>query len=309
MQGLVALFTAFLLLLLSPSLTGTRHAHARSAEKKGRGEMLRKQKQLVNRLYEEKCYFDCIAETRRLMVYDTDRSRNAGYEYFILGLYYQGKQYRSVLRIISSPREGPRSFPTLLLASQSYLRLGMTANSLAALKRIDYSETTGEWRYDLLIRRTDAALHAGDFKGMTKEIQRYRSLFPEDHRAEGLQRDCLRHRDISRRSVPLAATLSTLIPGSGQMYTGRYSSGIISFAAIVACGLGAYYSYQRGDKPIAYTLAFFTVLFHGGNIYGAYNSAESHNRESLARFREGIQKNHIPPYDPMKYSERERLLR
>jgi TM2 domain-containing membrane protein YozV len=85
---------------------------------------------------------------------------------------------------------------------------------------------------------------------------------------------------INYKKPLLAATLSTLVPGLGKVYTGYYKDGIIAF---VMTGLSAYQAYRgynaRGVKSGLFIIyAGMTTGFYIGNIYGAVKSAKLKNR-------------------------------
>jgi putative membrane protein insertion efficiency factor len=83
--------------------------------------------------------------------------------------------------------------------------------------------------------------------------------------------------DVPRKHPNLAAGLSVVIPGSGQMYTGRYYDG---FRHLVVNGLlifSVYQLFQEEYYAAGYLLVGFTLPFYVGNIVGAKRSAESYN--------------------------------
>ena len=60
------------------------------------------------------------------------------------------------------------------------------------------------------------------------------------------------------------------MPGAGQMYAGKYTSGIVSFIGIAAMAGGAVLFYRSGRRDLSYTFIFFSSVFYLGNIYGAF---------------------------------------
>jgi len=81
-----------------------------------------------------------------------------------------------------------------------------------------------------------------------------------------------------RRSPFLAGTLSAIVPGSGQWYTGRFWDGL---SALVLNGIFAYGIYKTFDAklyPASGILIFFGLGFYGGNIFFAVLGAHKFNR-------------------------------
>lgn len=80
-----------------------------------------------------------------------------------------------------------------------------------------------------------------------------------------------------RKNPVKAALFSTVIPGSGKIYTEDYGDGITAF---ILTGLFAYLAYDNFDAGHDFRAYLFTGLgawFYAGNIYGSYSSAQIFN--------------------------------
>jgi hypothetical protein len=102
------------------------------------------------------------------------------------------------------------------------------------------------------------------------------------------------------KSELIAGMLSTLIPGSGKIYTEDYGDGITVF---LLTGLFTYLAYTNFEHD-HYTRAWiFTALgagFYGGNIYGSIASAQIFNAKVNFDFENGLKlfledKNYFTP--------------
>jgi len=101
-------------------------------------------------------------------------------------------------------------------------------------------------------------------------LNRNRALFLRWKSEEGAS-------EVPQKHPNLAAGFSVVIPGSGQMYSGRYYDG---FRHLVVNGLLIFSVYQLFKEEYyaaGYLLAGFTLPFYVGNIVGAKRSAESYN--------------------------------
>ena len=79
----------------------------------------------------------------------------------------------------------------------------------------------------------------------------------------------------------LAGALSAAIPGLGQVYTGRWRDGLISFL-VNGLFIGAIaVAIDRGHDESAAVLGFFELGFYSANIYNAVNDAHKKNRDQL----------------------------
>ncbi|NCC50323.1 MAG: membrane protein insertion efficiency factor YidD [Spartobacteria bacterium] len=91
---------------------------------------------------------------------------------------------------------------------------------------------------------------------------------------------CEMTEDFPFRSPALAGTLSAIVPGSGQVYCGRYQEG---FWAFVVCGAFAFASYEAFDHDLDWVGAVTTLTglsWYSGNIYGATSAAHKYNRRA-----------------------------
>jgi TM2 domain-containing membrane protein YozV len=106
-----------------------------------------------------------------------------------------------------------------------------------------------------------------------------------DPRAAGVRESLVEldlYRERPRKSRLLAGTLSTVIPGSGQMYAGRYRDGLVAFTVSSLFIAGTVVALNDENYPLAAIAGIVGLPFYVGNIYGAANAADKYNL-SLAR--------------------------
>lgn len=102
--------------------------------------------------------------------------------------------------------------------------------------------------------------------------------------------------DFKRKSPLLALTLSSIIPGSGQIYSGLTYDGINSFIINGLLGGTAatawYYEINRDHDKRNYTLPIISTLafsfFYITNLYNSYNSANRYNSYNESRYYDSI---------------------
>ncbi|MCP4134028.1 MAG: hypothetical protein GY754_23860 [bacterium] len=258
-----------------------------------------KQKRFVKELYLKKNYFDTIGETRRLMILDRG---NHYYSYFINSNYFLGAQYKTVVYNLTREEEGTvpgLGFKKNILVSQSFLKLGFYERSSRVLQDVDYSAIDPTARYELLVRKIEPYIYVDEYEQAIKEIERSREFVPDKKKLAELDRCIKAHREMGCKYPALSVTLSVLIPGAGQIYSGRYLDGLFSFLGVALMAAGTWYFYDRNEKGLSYTAGFFTALFYAGNIYGAYNSASQRNIFARQGFRNGLLNRYIPRYRPL----------
>lgn len=90
----------------------------------------------------------------------------------------------------------------------------------------------------------------------------------------------LQGRELPRKSVPLAAALSTAVPGAGKFYARRPYDGIVSLLMVGLTGWQAYNGFRHGGRNSVKGWVYGTISagFHAGNVYGAVIATRSYNK-------------------------------
>lgn len=86
-----------------------------------------------------------------------------------------------------------------------------------------------------------------------------------------------------KKSPPLAAAASLVLPGSGQMYSGHWFDGFQALTMVSFFGVSAYgtYLYDRefsSNYGLTITSAAIGAFFYVANSYGAWKTAEFYNQ-------------------------------
>jgi TM2 domain-containing membrane protein YozV len=89
-------------------------------------------------------------------------------------------------------------------------------------------------------------------------------------------------RDIRRRSRLASTLLSMILPGAGQLYSGRAGDGAYSFLSVAGTGLVAWWfaaepAVRDRTRVKVSIFGVITALFYAGNVYGANVAARDHN--------------------------------
>lgn len=288
-----------------------QNPRATAARPANDGDFTNAQKTLIRQLHADKRYFDCIAETRRLLEYARpNEADQASYRYFIDVNYFLGGQYRTVFENVLKRHDDRSAYavPSSILSAQALFSLGRDGSALDELSRWDYAALTERDRRELFFRRSEFLLRSYRYAPVIDEIAKTRSLLPTLP-AAAMSEELARHRDAGRKVPWLAAVMSAALPGSGQAYAGKYLAGIISLAGVAVTSYGAYHFHSRGEWNLAYTCGFFAALFYGGTVYGAHNAARDANRNADDAFNRAFIKQHIPPYRPAAFMDRQAVMR
>ncbi|MDE0424588.1 tetratricopeptide repeat protein [Candidatus Poribacteria bacterium] len=94
---------------------------------------------------------------------------------------------------------------------------------------------------------------------------------------------------LPRRSPTVAGVLSALVPGSGQVYSGRRVDGFYTFMSVAVLGSASVYYARKERYEVAIPVAALGLLLYGNNIYQGIQAAETFNLQHEERFRNQIQ--------------------
>lgn len=111
------------------------------------------------------------------------------------------------------------------------------------------------------------------------------TLLPADER-EPFRQAVANYQALELKSPPLAATLSAVIPGSGQLYVGRVRQAALAFALNGIFVLGTLEALQNENYVVGGLLLFLEVGWYGGNIYNASNNAHKYNQRLKQNYRQ-----------------------
>lgn len=91
---------------------------------------------------------------------------------------------------------------------------------------------------------------------------------------------------LPRRSPFLAGLMSSVVPGSGRLYTGRINDALTSLITVGITGWQAYDGFHRDglSSVKGWTLGTLSSIFYLGNIYGSVISAHVYNDHVAEEF-------------------------
>ena len=118
------------------------------------------------------------------------------------------------------------------------------------------------------------------------------SVYPDSPFAEVSVRLARRVKNadtLPHRSPTVAGVLSVLVPGSGQVYSGKTVDGLYAFMSVAVLGSASVYYSSKERYEVAVPVAVLGVFFYGNNIYQGIRSAQTFNLQHEGRFRSRIQ--------------------
>lgn len=91
----------------------------------------------------------------------------------------------------------------------------------------------------------------------------------------------IRSKQLNYKKPYKAALFSSIIPGTGKMYTKNWKDGIISLMFVGVNAWQAYRGFNKYGKNSVYGWVFASLSagFYAGNIFGSYKSAKKYNKK------------------------------
>ena len=176
--------------------------------------------------------------------------------------------------------------------AQCHVLSGDSEQGLASLKRF-----LAEHKGSSLAPRaqfTIGMLHVdkGEWTQASRALSDVYSTYPESSFAkvsDRLARTVKNADTLPHRSPTVAGVLSALIPGSGQVYSGRTVDGLYTFVSIVVLGSASFYYADQERYEVAIPVGVLSMFFYGNGIYQSIQSAQVFNAQHRAQFRNQLQ--------------------
>ncbi|MCG9126685.1 tetratricopeptide repeat protein [Candidatus Poribacteria bacterium] len=237
----------------------------------------------ANYLYEQGDYLRAVNEYQRYLFHKPEHSDQIRYR---IALCY---------RLGGNPKQAIQIFNTFLeksednqLISNSYYQIGASYFFME-----DYERTTSYFTSTLQHIR-DNRLRAESQQLLGLSLLKQRKWLEAENSFNGLLNSniadvgrkakiyrefALGGSQLPKRSPVLAGLFSTILPGTGRLYTGRIGDALNSIVIIGISGWQAYDGFTRdGYSSVkGWTLGTICGIFYVGNIYGSVISARVFN--------------------------------
>ena len=94
---------------------------------------------------------------------------------------------------------------------------------------------------------------------------------------------------LPHRSPTVAGALSVLVPGGGQVYTGRTVDGLYAFISVAVLGGASFYYADQERYEVAVPVGILGAFFYGNSIYQSIQTARTFNLQQERLFRNKLQ--------------------
>jgi hypothetical protein len=112
----------------------------------------------------------------------------------------------------------------------------------------------------------------------------------ENQHDEALQQALRDWKESPRKSPWVAGTLSTIIPGAGKVYAGKWKDGLVSLLFVGANAYTSYRGFSSGGirSPYGWLFGGLSAGFYIGNIYGSQKAARIYNHEMESKIKTDV---------------------
>ncbi|MGA7723072.1 MAG: hypothetical protein WCA84_18035 [Ignavibacteriaceae bacterium] len=226
------------------------------------------------RLYNTEQYFDAITEFKRLLFFDKGKKYEYNANQYIAMSYKMGAKYSDAIQYFTNAEMHARNNDELFDSKIEIVRTNILRRTIShAIDLLDsmkaderFSRKSGEISY----WKGWAYIFNDEWDKATREFSKVDSNKTLAEFCNNIQRE--------KYSVTFADIISHIFPGSGQIYTGHYFSGILSLGWNILWGYLTINSFI--DNRIFDGLVIGDLLwlrFYNGNLENSVKYAEVEN--------------------------------
>lgn len=258
--------------------------------------MLNADRYFADSLFQEGDYLNAAHEYKRLLFLHPDAPRIDFIAFRIAASYQNAGKLENAIGAYQLLID---TYPKSILVeraknniAQCHVLLGDSEQGLASLKRF-LSEHKGS-SLAPRVQFTIGMLHVdkGEWTQASRAWSEVYSTYPESSFAkmsDRLARTIKNADTLPHRSPTVAGVLSALIPGSGQVYSGRTVDGLYTFVGMVVLGSASLYYADQERYEVAVPVGVLSMFFYGNGIYQSLQSARVFNVRYEERFRNRLQ--------------------
>lgn len=247
-------------------------------------------------LFQEGDYLNAAHEYKRLLFLHPDIPRIDFIAFRVAASYQNAGKLENAIRAYQFLID---TYPKSVLVeraknniAQCHVLAGDSQHGLASLKRF-----LSEHKRSSLAPRVQFTIgmlyvDKGEWAQASRAWRDVYSTYPESPFAkvsDRLARTLKNVDTLPHRSPTVAGVLSTLVPGSGQVYSGRTADGLYTFVGMVVLGSASLYYADQERYEVAIPVGMLSMFFYGNGIYQSIRSARAFNRQHETQFRNRLQ--------------------
>ncbi len=227
-------------------------------------------------LFNQKEYYDAITEFKRLNLFDTNKQFAFQSNYYIGLSYKHGAKLSDAIQYFNIAEFKAENDNEIFNAKTQIIRTNILRRTNERASRL-LDELSGDKRF------TDRSDQINYWRGWNfifmDKWNNAAKIFSKIDSCKELYNLCLKV-DDDKYSETLAKVLSVFIPGSGQIYTGNYISGVLSFGWNALFGYLTVHAFVDDRVFDGLMIGNFLWLrFYRGNLENAEKFAEEKNAD------------------------------
>ena len=228
----------------------------------------------ATKLYNDEKYFDTVTELKRLLFFDGSSEYNYEANMLIGKSYKEGTKFSKAIRHLTLAEINAHNIDELYETKIEIIRTNIlrktTRRAFKLLDSLQADERFANRKDEIKYWRGWAYMFSDEWKQAAQTFSEIDSTHVLKILAEEVVDDLY--------SVSFAKTISYIIPGAGQIYTGEYISGLLSLGWNVLWGYLTIKSFIAERIFDGIVIANFLWLrFYRGNLQNAENFAVEKN--------------------------------
>ena len=228
----------------------------------------------AKKLYSDENYFYTVTELKRLLFFDKNNEYNYEANMLIGKSYKQGAKFSDAIRYLTLAEINAKNIDELYETRIEVIRINILRRTTGrAFKLLDSLEADARFtdrKDEIKYWRGWAYMFADNWEQAAQTF----AEIDTNHVLKALAEEV----DYDLYSVSFAKTISFIIPGAGQIYTGEYISGVLSLGWNVLWGLLTIEAFLAERIFDGIVIANFLWLrFYRGNLQNSENFAKEKN--------------------------------
>ncbi len=247
----------------------------------------------ADHLFEQGDYYRAITEYERLIFFYPKHGLAKTARYQTAMSYYKGDKLTQAIdrfRALSDQyREEEIGRKSLFMLAETYYQKNDYDRAINVLD-IFLSSYPNDTQADAArIKMGWSYLRQGSWQRASEEFQKLPSDSPLWKQAVELADGSKKYPGMPRKSPTVAAGLSAVLPGAGQLYIGRPTDAAVSFLLNGTFIWATVEAFHHDNNVTGGILLFFESGWYLGNVYNAANGAHKYNRRAEQAFMDSLQ--------------------
>lgn len=193
-------------------------------------------------------------------------------------LYYLQDMYGAIEQLEKLTENKDNKFAADILLSHIYSEIGQSVKAQQLLDNL--LKDINDPKLCSIIYLKKGVIFISDEKWQQAEDCFNKVKYPEYKEAVILLKDRLKEGELKfHKSPTFGGIMSAVIPGSGQIYSGRTKDGINAFLLNLLLIGGSVKAFKGNENVTGASLATVGLFFYLGNVFGGVSAAEKYNEE------------------------------